>query len=287
MHIPGLSSGAETLLIFQLVLVIAAIGQYLPLSINQLDIAIPGYMAIGAYASAVLTTNFGAPFAPALIAGALLATILGLGIDYLAARTKAKGFAFAIITIAFFSIVQVILLNLAYVGGAGGFRGIPLYSNAGVVLLVLALVLVFVLALDNSYLGRAMRAIRDDELAAEAMGVNLLATKLFVFGAGAFIGGLAGGLYAHYALYLFPNYFSFGLLIAIQLPIVFGGLQTVWGTIFGTLPLGLLPEFVRGLAHYRLLFTATLTVVVILLRPQGIITRAMIESVGRWALRSR
>jgi len=267
---------------FRMIFVIAALGHYLPLSINMLDVAIAGYMGIGAYTSAVLTRNFGAPFSVALLAGGLVAACFALGIDYVGARVKLKGFAFAIVTIGFAEITRVILLNLEYTGGAQGFRQIMPETTLPVLVTVLLLVIGLFVVLKRSYLGRAFDAIRDDEVAAEAMGINIVATKLFVGALGAFLGGLSGGLYAHYALFLEPDQFGFNRLIEIQLPVVFGGLETFWGPIFGTTFLGLLPEILRPVYNYRLIAYAVLTIIVILVRPQGIVSRAMVNRVARW-----
>lgn len=275
----------ETLLTFRLIFIVAALGHYLPISIGQLDVAIVGYMAVGAYTSAVLTRNFGVHIGPALILGGLLATIFALVLDYTAARVKLKGFAFAIVSLGFAEIVRVLLINFDYTGGSLGFRQIQPYTTFPIALGILVLIVVFFLLLNRSYLGRALHAIRDDEVAAEAMGINVLATKLFAFGAGAFIGGVAGGLYAHYALYLEPSQFGFARLIEIQLPIVFGGLETFWGAIFGVAFLGLLPEVLRPLSAFRLIFYAVLTIVVVITRPQGVITRQMIDTFGGWCAR--
>jgi branched-chain amino acid transport system permease protein len=271
---------------FRMIFVIAALGHYLSLSINMLDVAIAGYMGIGAYTSAVLTRNFGAPFSVALVVGGLVSACFALGIDYMGARVKLKGFAFAIVTIGFAEITRVILLNLEYTGGSQGFRQIMPETTLPILVTVLLLVIVLFMMLKRSYLGRACDAIRDDEVAAEAMGINILATKLFVGALGAFLGGLSGGLYAHYALFLEPDQFGFNRLIEIQLPVVFGGLETFWGPIFGTTFLGLLPEVLRLVYNYRLIAYAVLTIIVILVRPQGIISRAMVDRVTGWLFSS-
>jgi branched-chain amino acid transport system permease protein len=275
-------TGSRVIIEFRMIFVIAALGHYLPLSINMLDVAIAGYMGIGAYTSAVLTRNFGAPFSVALVAGGLVSACCALGVDYVGARVKLKGFAFAIVTIGFAEITRVILLNLEYTGGAQGFRQIMPETTLPVLVVVLLLVIALFVLLKRSYLGRALDAIRDDEVAAEAMGINILRTKLFVGALGAFLGGLSGGLYAHYALFLEPDQFGFNRLIEIQLPVVFGGLETFWGPIFGTTFLGLLPEILRPVYNYRLIAYAVLTIIVILVRPQGIISRAMVNRVSGW-----
>jgi len=279
-----LSPQLETILVFQLILIIAALGQYLPLSINQLDIGIPGYMAVGAYSSSALTTKFGTPFAVALVAGGVVGGVVALLVDLLATRSKAQGFAFAIISIGSFEVIQVALTNWTYVGGGLGMSGMPQATTPTLVIVVLLLAIAFLVMLNGSHVGRAMGAIRDDERAAEAMGIDILKTKLFVFASGGCLGGLSGALYAHYALYIVPGYFGFNRLIAIQLPIVFGGLETFWGAIVGMLILGLLPEFLRFLADYRLIFTAAATIVIIVLKPNGLVSRrtvARIYSTGQ------
>ena len=281
-----LSPQTETLVIFQAILIIAALGHYLPLSINQLDIGIPGYMAVGAYSSSVLTIRFAAPFVLAILTAGGLAAVVALLVDSLAARSNARGFAFAIISIGSFEVIQVALTNWKYVGGGLGMSGMPQYTTPTIVLIVLVLAIVFLLTLNRSYIGRAMGAIRDDERAAEAMGIHVLRTKLFVFGCGAFLGGVSGALYAHYALYIEPGYFGFGRLIAIQLPIVFGGLETFWGAIAGMIVLGLLPEYLRGFQDYRLIFTALATIAIILIKPNGLVSRATVGWIEDQAIRS-
>ena len=182
--------------------------------------------------------------------------------------------------------IQVAFTNWSYVGGGLGMSGMPQYTTPTIVLLVLVLAVAFLLTLNGSYIGRAMGAIRDDEQAAEAMGINVLRTKLFVFACGAFLGGVSGGLYAHYALYIVPNYFGFSRLITIQLPIVFGGLDTFWGAIVGMLVLGLVPEYLRVLQDYRLIFTAAATIAIILIKPNGLISRGTVSWVHGWLRRA-
>ena len=113
----------------------------------------------------------------------------------------------------------------------------------------------------------------------------LIATKLTIFALGGALGGLAGGLYAHYVLFIRPDDFSFALLISLQLPIVFGGLDRFYGAVLGILLLGYVPELVRGLAQYRLIFMATATLLVLILRPSGLITHETIATMKRWLRR--
>jgi branched-chain amino acid transport system permease protein len=113
----------------------------------------------------------------------------------------------------------------------------------------------------------------------------LTATKLTIFAIGGALGGLSGGLYAHYVLFIRPDDFGFALLIGLQLPMVFGGLERFYGAVAGLLFLGLVPEFVRGLAQYRLIVMAAATLLVLILRPSGLITHHTIAWLKNGVLR--
>ncbi len=117
------------------------------------------------------------------------------------------------------------------------------------------------------------------------MGVPLVATKLTVFAIGGALGGLSGGLYSHYVLFMRPDDFGFVLLLTLQLPIVFGGLDRFWGAIAGTVLLASLPELVRELGQYRLLFTAAATLLLLIVRPGGLLTHESIAAISRMGCR--
>ena len=169
------------------------------------------------------------------------------------------------------------------IGGSGGFVGILPYTTFRMVVIITAIVLVGFWWLDRTRLGRLKTAIGDDEFIVPVFGVPLTATKLTIFSLGGALGGLAGGLYAHYVLFIRPDDFGFALLIALQLPIVFGGLDRFYGAVFGILILGFLPEFVRGLADYRLIFMAAMTLLILIIRPSGLITYSTVAAVkGGW-----
>ncbi|MES2999565.1 MAG: PAC2 family protein, partial [Pseudomonadota bacterium] len=132
------SSAFEAFLTIQCIMAIAALGHYLPLSMKQLDVGIAGYMAIGAYTSAILTRDHGMPFAVALAAGAALAAVGALVIDSLATRVKLSGFAYAIFSLSFAESLRIILNNSQSVGGTLGFVGIPSHTTLGVAAGILA-----------------------------------------------------------------------------------------------------------------------------------------------------
>jgi branched-chain amino acid transport system permease protein len=271
----------------QCIMCIAALGHYLPLSMKQLDVGIAGYMAVGAYTSALLTRNYQVPFALALVAGAAAAAVAALVIDSLATRVRLSGFAYAIFSLSFAESLRVILNNADWAGGTTGLAGIAPQTTLTLAAVLLVLTIAGFVLLDRTRLGQLKTAIGDDEFVVPQLGVPLVATKLTVFAIGGALGGLAGGLYAHYVLFLRPDDFGFPLLLAIQLPIVFGGLDRFYGALFGTVLLAVLPELVRGLGEYRLLFTGAATMLLLAARPGGLLTHETFAWLARRARRVR
>lgn len=267
----------QSLLTVQAIYLVAALGLFLPLSMRQLDIGAAGYCALGAYGSALLTRQ-GVPFALALPAAMLAGAAGALVVDGLATRVRLSGFAYAIFSLGFAESLRIALNNLDAVGGSGGLVGIPADTSPALVAVVVVAVLAGFWWFDRTRLGHLRTAIADDEFVVPVFGVPLVTTKLLVFAAGGALCALAGGLYAHYVLFIRPDDFGFSLLIGLQLPIVFGGLDRFYGAVAGSLLLGLAPELVRGLAQYRLLFIAGATLLVLVLRPAGLVTN---ETVAR------
>jgi branched-chain amino acid transport system permease protein len=271
----------EALVTIQLIYLIAALGHYLPLSMKQLDVGIAGYVAIGAYTSAYLTRDCDVSFTLALVAGTIAAAAGTFIVDGLATRVRLTGFAYAVFSLSFAEALRIILNNVEAVGSSGGLVGIPPHTTLPIVAIIAACVLAGFWVLDRSRLGALRTAIADDEFIVPIFGVPLTATKLVIFAIGGGLGGLAGGLYAHYVLFIRPDDFGFALLIALQLPMVFGGLDRFYGAVLGLLLLGFIPEFVRGLAQYRLIVTAAATLLVLIVRPSGLITHQTIASLKR------
>ena len=264
----------------ELIYVIAALGLYIPMSMKQLDVGIAGYFSLGGYTSSLLTMQAGVPFVLALTAGAVAGGAAAFIVDALATRVRLAGFAYAIFTLGFAELLRIVLDNLDLVGGAGGLSGMPPDTTLSLVVIVLVLVLAWFFWLGRSPLGQIKAAIADDEFVTPIFGIRLTVAKLTLFALGGGLGGLAGGLYAHYVLFLRPDDFGFQFLIDLQLPLVFGGLDRFYGTVAGMLLLGYLPEFVRGLDQYRLIFTAAATLLVLVLRPSGLITDALVERIA-------
>jgi branched-chain amino acid transport system permease protein len=246
----GLLDGyTRSILIFAGINVIAAYSFFAPFKTGQVSLGQAGFMAVGAYASAILTQKFGVPFAVALVAGGLVAGIIGFLVGFPALRIR--GIYLLLLTLGFGEIIQVIALSWDYVGGAQGFRQIAYNPRtldyvAGLIIVLL----VFFGRLERSSLGRAMDSIHQDEVAAEVMGIDVVRTKLFAFALGALIAGLAGGLYAHQATFMDSTTFNIMVAVEILMFVVVGGSSTYWGPLLGAGFLTLLPEFLRTLREW-------------------------------------
>ncbi len=247
---------------------------------GQFSIGQAGFMAIGAYSSAYLTLRLHFPFAIALFCSALFACLAGLlvGIPTL----RLRGDYLAIATLGFGEIVRVALINMESVGGARGMRSIPQFSSFFNVYLALAIVLWVCLRLLNSQQGRALQAIREDEVSAQAMGVDVVRFKVFAFALSALIAGVAGVFYAHWVTFLHPDIFGFMKSVEIILMGVLGGMGTIYGAALGGALITLLPEGLRLLIEQsaflyqnkefiRLLLFSVLLLIFIIARPQGIL----------------
>ncbi len=250
--------------------IIMALSFYLPLMTGQISLGQAGFMAIGAYGSAVCTVKWGIPYVPAVLIGGIFAGVVGFLLGLPALRIK--GIYLLLLTLGFGEIVRVVLINLEYTGAAEGFPGIPyqkytLHYTYGMVLILI----IFFNRLRRSRMGRAFRAVGSDENAAEIIGVNITAVKLLAFSVGAFIAGIGGGILAHYREYIEP--LMFGVMHAVEFIVfaIFGGIQIFWGPIFGAIVLTFIPEFLRFIQSWRMELYGAILVVMMIIRPQGVI----------------
>lgn len=235
---------------------------------GQLSMGHAGFMSLGAYTSAILSIKLGAPFWLALLAGAVVAALFGFIIGLPALRLE--GDYLAIVTIGFAEIVRVFFLNFEPGGKAVGLSGIPQETSFTLVLVSTIVVIFFTNRLLASRIGKAMYAIRENEIAAEACGINTTHLKVLSFVLGAFLGGLGGALYAHYMYYISPQDFDFMRSIEILNMVVLGGLGSIPGAILGAAILTVLPEVLRVVAEYRMLFYGALLVLLMIFRPNGL-----------------
>jgi branched-chain amino acid transport system permease protein len=207
-------------------------------------------------------------FVFALLLGGTLAAFAGLVVGIPSLRLR--GDYLAIATLGFGEIIRVIILNIDAVGAARGFADIPGYTNLFWVLFFMLLTIVVVRNLIDSSHGRAFLSVREDEVAAEAMGINTTYYKVNAFVIGAFFAGIAGGLFGHYLMYLHTNSFTFMKSIEVVIMVVLGGMGSITGSILAAIILTILPEFLRIVKEYRMVIYSFTLIVLMLTRPQGI-----------------
>ena len=228
---------------------------------GQLTLGHAGFMSVGAYTAAIFTIKLNSPLIVSLIAGACLAAVFAVLIGYPILRLK--GDYLAICTLGFGEIIKVIIQNVEALGGPRGISGIPTRTNFTWVFFVMVIVIIIIRNILKSSQGRAMISIREDEIAAESMGINATKYKLIAFAIGAFFAGVAGGLYAHYLSYIDPGSFD-----------VFGGMGSLSGSVLSGGFLTFLPELLRSLSPelkaYRIIIYAILLILLMIFRPQGL-----------------
>jgi len=248
---------------------ILALSLYVTALAGQLSVGHAAFMGIGAYTSTLLMTKLGWPFFLSTVGGAIMGGVFGFCIGLPTLRLK--DLYLAIATLAFNIIWVVVVMNVEAVGGALGIFNVPKVTNNAIVYISLAVLLLFFFRLQDSRLGRAFRAIQEDETAARAMGVNAVYYKVYAFTLGALLAAYAGSLYAHFVTFISPHDFEVDRSIEILLFVVLGGSQTFVGPVFGAILLTLAPEVLRFLAEYRLLVYGLMFVFIMLLRHEGII----------------
>jgi len=288
---------------FILINILLGISIYITLATGQLSLGNAGFMSIGAYTSALLTTKLGVPIPIGMMIGALLAGLFGILIGIPTLRLH--GVYLAIATLGFGEVVRVIFINWeSMTSGAVGVAGIPHLGRtilAGVqkqgfspetwglknneftglvvfliLLLITLSVIVFFARLNRSRVGRAFQAIRQDEKAASAMGINTTYYKILTFSQGAVLAGFAGALFAHVTGYISPADFTYHRAVEILVFAVFGGGEILWGPIFGATFLTIMPEMLRSLSEYRYMIYGAVLVLMMVFRPQGFIDADLI-----------
>lgn len=287
---------------FQLMLIYVMINMMLAMSLNlvngytgQFSLGHAGFMATGAYVSAYISTLLPAPsggiqilslFVYAL-AGGIAAAFAGFLVGLPSLRLK--GDYLAIVTLGFAEIIRVVLLNMQAVGGARGMYGIPGPSDwdlGGFVIskfligyseaLLWVLICFFTIwRLVRSAHGRAFLSVREDEVAAEAMGVDTTKSKVRAFVLSSFFAGVAGSIFAHFAAYLNPSSFSFMRSVDAVIMVVLGGMGSLSGSLLAAIFITLIPELLRPLQEItgvdlRMVIYALSLVLLMILRPQGL-----------------
>jgi len=265
---------------------------------GQFSLGHAGFMSVGAYAAATFTNNAGdatlallKPLGPmvstsivfgaALLIGGLAAGATGLLVGIPSLRLK--GDYLAIVTLGFGEIIKVVIENVDALGGARGLTVSHPYTNLFWVYATAAVTIYVVLNLVNSTYGRGFLMVRDDEIAAEAMGINTTKYKVLAFTLAAFFAGMAGGLYAHLTQFIYPDGFNFQKSVDIVTMVILGGMGNTWGVVFSASLLTILPEGLRALADWpslpkwmggllgnRMIPYSLMLIVLMLTRPQGL-----------------
>ena len=246
----------------------------------------PGFMALGAYTTSVFTVSlfvndkiFGAALLPevigpfffpiALFLGGMAASIGAMVVAIPSFRTR--GDYLAIISLAFLFIVKSLIENLEVVGGPRGLGSQPDWANLPTVFLVTVICIWIINNFVRSTLGKALNAVRDNEMAADAMTVNTRRTKFVAFLFAAFWAGVAGGLFAHVLRYVNPGTFGIQKLAEVLAMVYFGGLNSVYGAIVGATSISLLGEALRPLEIFKWIIIPLLLILVMIFRPTGLV----------------
>jgi branched-chain amino acid transport system permease protein len=250
---------------------------------GQFSLGHAGFMSVGAYLSAAITLFLGPKllgdeggttvqqgllFLGALLTGGLSAAVAGLVVGVPSLRLK--GDYLALVTLGFGEIIRVVFQNVDTLGGALGMNGIPPYTNIFWVLAFAAVTVFVIGCLVRSTYGRGFLATHDDEVAAEAVGLNTTRYKIVAFVIGAFFAGIAGGLYGHFKMTITPTGFDFTKSIEIVVMVILGGMGNTIGVILAAVLLTLLPEVLRPVAEYRMVIYSFLLIALMLARPQGL-----------------
>jgi branched-chain amino acid transport system permease protein len=297
----------DFLLVSMVLAAVLALTLYLPLMAGQLSVASPGFYAVGGYIAAIMSTKVFHPPAGLypvslvlleMAVAAVVSGLLGLVVGIPALRLR--GIFLALATIAFVEILRVVSLNLEITGGAIGIFGIPQpfssqlqYMWLAVPLLLLSMV--FVARLERSRTGRALVALREDELAADAMGVDPTHYKVLAFTVSAVLAGIAGALSAHFINTWNTRQGTFDTSVILMAFVLIGGSRTYLGPVVGGLVLTALPEALRGIADLgglptwlaqflrdgRLIIFGVLIAVGTVLFPHGLITPAVLQRLAR------
>jgi branched-chain amino acid transport system permease protein len=264
----------EGILVLLAINVVFAYGAFLPMSAGQLNLGVAGFAAIGGYASAYLSNNVAMPAPVAIVLGGLAAALVALAVAVPVLRTR--GIYLALATFALGEIVRAAILNMEVVGGAAGYP-VTAFIRFPAIAAFATGVVILVWLLFATRFGIAITAVHDDERVADLMGLDVRAFQVAAFALGSGLAGIGGGLYAHHFNYVEAQYFGISLSISIVLYVLFGGTQSVLGPLLGAAVFTLLPELLRGSAQWRYVLFAAIVIVVMVIRPQGLVTAAQIR----------
>ena len=275
------------------ILTLGGVNAIMAISVNvicgitgQLSLGQAGFMAIGSYTTIILTQTVGMPLAVSIVIAALVTVVFGILIGF--PTLKLQGDYLAIVTLGFGEIIRVLLVNFKNLtGGANGLRFTTIFVARAdyaylIVIGMLVLVIVLLQNLVRSTYGRAILAVREDEIAANSNGVSVFKYKMIGFAIASCIAGIGGALYAPFIGFVKPDVASFNRSIDYLIFVVLGGMGSVTGSVVAAFVLTYLQEFLRFLQDYRLLIYPLILIFVMLFRPQGLLGMKEISFVGLW-----
>lgn len=248
---------------------------------GQFSLGHAGFMAIGAYAAGIVTKmmpNYGG-MALGILAGFVISAIAALIVSLPTLRLR--GDYLAIVTLGFSEIIRICIQNMKITNGAAGLTGIPKLTTWPILFFAMVISIIVCTNFVRSDAGRAARAINDDEIAAEAMGVNTTRYKVLAFVIGALLASLAGSLFANYFYVLNPNQFTFNKSIDILVMVVFGGMGSMSASVLAAIVIGILNMYLQQFTDIRMIIYGAALVLMMIFRPQGILGSWEI-SIERW-----
>lgn len=258
--------------------ILLALSVYATLKVGQFSLAQVGFWSIGAHCTGMLTSMYGLPLLPALLACGVFCAVIGVLLGYPCLRIR--GIYLTLATVAFSEVVRVFFHNFEFqvmrgavkVGPAGsvGFRGIDVLTAWPQILTVVLVVLCVFAWIERSRIGLSANAVREDETAASCAGVNIVAVKVGMFAFGAFIAGVGGGLFATYTSFVSSDNFGFHLALISIFYVAVGGTERFYGPILGAVLLTVLPEALRVTGNLRMVLYGVIVVVLMIMFPRGL-----------------
>lgn len=265
----------DNILIFSGINIITVLGLNLITGVTgQLSLGHSAFISIGAYTSAILMMSLGVPFFAAVILATVMAGVIGgvFGIPIL----RLRGDYLAIATLGFCEVVKVVIMNMK-VTIDGSLRplslslsSIPKHASLVLVLVLVVIAITFMVRLERSKFGLALRSIREDEVASQMMGINIARHKVLAFAIGSAFAGLGGALFASYITAISPNDFGFTRSIEVLCMLVLGGMGSIVGVVAGTTILTAIPEVLRFAAEYRMIMYGVVLIIMMVFRPKGL-----------------
>lgn len=265
----------DNILIFSGINIITVLGLNLITGVTgQLSLGHSAFISIGAYTSAILMMSLGVPFFAAVILATVMAGVIGgvFGIPIL----RLRGDYLAIATLGFCEVVKVVIMNMK-VTIDGSLRplslslsSIPKHTSLVLVLILVVIAIIFMVRLERSKFGLALRSIREDEVASQMMGINIARHKVLAFAIGSAFAGLGGALFASYITAISPNDFGFTRSIEVLCMLVLGGMGSIVGVVAGTTILTAIPEVLRFAAEYRMIMYGVVLIIMMVFRPKGL-----------------